>query len=54
MLFAKAPASNGKKKLKQILLHCTSICMSSKSMSQILKILFETEDINSFVLRGVF
>ena len=23
-------------------------------MSQILKILFETEDINSFVLRGVF
>ena len=28
--------------------------MSSKSVSQILKILFQTGDINSFVLRGVF
>ena len=28
--------------------------MSSKSMSQIFKILFQTRDINIFVLRGVF
>ena len=28
--------------------------MSSKSMSQIFKILFQTGDINTFVLRGVF
>ena len=28
--------------------------MSSKSLSQIFKILFQTEDINIFVLRGVF
>ena len=28
--------------------------MSSKSMSQILKILFQTGDVNIFVLRGVF
>ena len=28
--------------------------MSSKSASQIFKILFQTEDINIFVLRGVF
>ena len=28
--------------------------MTSKSMSQILKILFQTGDINIFVLRGVF
>ena len=28
--------------------------MSSKSLSQILKILFQTRDINIFVLRGVF
>ena len=28
--------------------------MSSKSMSQIFKILFQTGDINIFVLRGVF
>ena len=27
--------------------------MSSKSKSQILKILFQTEDINIFILRGV-
>ena len=35
-------------------LHCTSICTSSKSMSQIFKILFQTGDINIFDLRGVF
>ena len=28
--------------------------MSSKNLSQILKILFQTGDINIFVLRGVF
>ena len=28
--------------------------MSSKSMSQIFKILFQTGDINIFVLRGLF
>ena len=28
--------------------------MSSKSVSQILKILFQTADINIFVLRGIF
>ena len=36
------------------LLLCTSIFMSSKSVSQIFKILFQTGDINIFVLRGVF
>ena len=35
-------------------MHCTFICMSSKSMSQIFKILFQTGDINIFVLRDVF
>ena len=54
MLFPKAPASCCKKMLKQFLLHCTAIFMSSKIMSQIFKILFQTGDINIFVLRGVF
>ena len=54
MLFLKAPASCGKKILKYFLTHFTSICMNSKSVSQILKILFQTGDINIFVLRGVF
>ena len=35
-------------------MHCVSICMNSKGMSQIFKILFQTGDINFFVLRGVF
>ena len=35
-------------------MHCTSICMSSNSMSQIFKIVFQTEYINIFVLCGVF
>ena len=35
-------------------LHCTSIFMSLKSVCQIFKILFQTRDINIFVLRGVF
>ena len=54
MLFPKAPASCCKNILNQFLLHCTSIYMSSKSVSQIFKILFQTEDINIFVIRGVF
>ena len=49
MLIPKAPASCCK-----FLLRCTFIFMSSKSLSQIFKILFQTEDINIFVLRGVF
>ena len=54
MLFPKAPTSCCKKILNYFLLHCTSIFMSSKSVSQIFKILFQTGDINVFVLRGVF
>ena len=54
MLFPKAPASCGKNFLKWFSLHCTSFWMSSKSVSQIFKILFQTGDINIFVLRGVF
>ena len=50
MLFPKTPASCRKK----VLLHCASMFMSSKSVSQIFKILFQTGDINTFVLRGVF
>ena len=53
-LFPKDPASCYKKILNQFLLHCTSIFMSSKNVSQIFKILFQTGDINIFVLRGVF
>ena len=51
MLF---PASCDKKILKKNLLYCTSICMISKSVSQIFKILFQTRSINIFVLRGDF
>ena len=54
MLYQKAPASCCKKILNYDLLHYTSIFMSSKSVSQIFKILFQTGDINIFVLRGVF
>ena len=54
MLFPKAPASCCKKILNKFLLHCTSVFMSSKSVSQIFKFLFQTGDINIFVLRGVF
>ena len=49
MLFLKAPASCHKKILNYFVLHSTSIFMS-----QIFKILFQTEDINIFVLCGVF
>ena len=45
MLLPKAPASCCKKILNSFLLHSTSIFMSSKSMSQIFKILFGTGDI---------
>ena len=34
-------------------MHCTSICVSSKSVSQIFKILLQAGDINIFVLCGV-
>ena len=54
MLFPTAPALYGKKILKQFFLHHTSICMSSKSMSQIVKILSQTGDFNIFGLCGVF
>ena len=50
MLFLKALVSCG----KTILQRCTSTCMGSKSVSQIFKILFQTEEINIFVPRGVF
>ena len=43
MLFPEAPASCDKKILKWLLLHCTSICMSSKILSLIFKILFKLE-----------
>ena len=52
-LFPTAPASCGKEVLIQFLLHFTSIHMSSK-VSQIFKILFQTGDINIFVLLGAF
>ena len=54
MLFPEAPAPYGKKKIKQFLLHCTSICLISKSMPQIFKILFPIGCNNIFVLPGVF
>ena len=41
-------------KIIKLLLHCTSICVSSKSVSKVFKILSGTGDINIFVLRGVF
>ena len=53
-LFRKSQASCCKKLLKQFLLHCTSVFVRSKSMSQIFKILFQTRDIKIFVLRGIF
>ena len=50
MLFPKAPASRCKKNLNKFLLHCTSIFMSSKSVSQIFNVLFQTGDINNFAV----
>ena len=40
--FPEAPVSCDKKFLKQFLLYWTSICMGSKSVSQIFKIFFQT------------
>ena len=54
MLFRRAPASCHKTILKEPSLYYNSISMNSKSMSQIFKILFQTGDINIFVLRGFF
>ena len=54
MLFPKAPAPVGKLILNLFFVHCTSIFMSSKGVSQIFNILFQTADINIFVLDGVF
>ena len=54
MLFPKALASRCKKVLNYFFQHSTSIFMSSKSVTQIFKILFQTGDINTFVLRSVF
>ena len=54
ILFPEALAFCGEKVLKQFLLHCISICISSKNLSRIFKILFQTGNINIFVLRGVF
>ena len=54
MLFRKAPASCRKTILKESSLHCASISVSSKSMSQIFEILIQTGDINIFVLCGFF
>ena len=42
IVFPEATASNYKKYLKHFLLNCTSICISSKNMSQIFKILIQT------------
>ena len=36
------------------MLHCTSIYVVSKSLSQIFKILFQTEDINILFLCGIY
>ena len=52
MLFPKAPASYCKTILNEFLLQCTSICISSKIVSDF-KNLFQTGNINIFVLRGV-
>ena len=50
MLFPKAPASCDQKYLKLFLLHY----FMSSSVSQSLKILLQTIDVNILVLRGVF
>ena len=54
MLFPEAPASGGKKNLKWLFLHCTSVGMSSESVSQIFEILIQTGNTNIFALHGVF
>ena len=52
-LFLKAPGSCGKRIVKIFLKHCASICMTSKYLSQTFKILFQTGNINIFVLSCV-
>ena len=52
MLFLKAPSLLWLKIFRKIFAAC--ICMCSKSVSQIFKILFQTGDINIFVIGGVF
>ena len=54
MLFPQALASCYKKILNKFLLHSTSIFMSSKCLSQIFKILFQTGEINVFVLFSTY
>ena len=54
MLFPKAPVPCGKKVLKQFLQYRTSICMTSKTLSQIFQILFQTEGFKNVFLRSVF
>ena len=49
----ETPASYGKEILKYFLLYCSSIRMSSKGVSQILKIFFQTGNLNIFVHRSV-
>ena len=53
MLFPEGPGSCDKEILKNFLLHSTSISMSSKGLSQIFKIFFQTGHVNIFFLRGV-
>ena len=43
-----------KNSLKLLLLHSSSICISSNRVSQIFKTLFRSRNINIFVLRAVF
>ena len=45
ILFPEAPASCGKKILKYFFLHCTSIYITSKIVSQIFNILLQTDNI---------
>ena len=53
MLFPEGSGSCDKEILRNFLLHSTSISMSSKGLSQIFKIFFQTGYVNIFVLRGV-
>ena len=53
-VISESSSSRGKNSFEIIFVACTSVCMSSKSVSQILKILFQTGDINIFALHGVF
>ena len=54
MLFVKAPASCGKKKLNNFCWIVLSFVWAQKVCLRFLKILFQTGDVNIFVLRGVF